>query len=191
MLRNGLRSDGSRPASRGLARERRELVGGEREARERAAQVRAALAELRVERVRARHVLLDEVFVVIGARRCRGRGWRRSAAVDRVFAGLVERDELVVLLVVREVEARRDLHRRERDLARTLKLLDQRRELSLARRAVQAADPDVDRMDLAPADDRHHSFPVFFSASACATRSGSSRRARSRSRSRGSPARGA
>ena len=113
MLRNGLRSDDVEAGLlRGLARERREPVGGERETRERAAQVRAALAQLRVKRVRPRDVLLDEVVVVLGHGDVEAAARDDPTAVDRIFAGLVEGNELVVLLVVREFEARRDLHRR-------------------------------------------------------------------------------
>ena len=81
------------------------------------------------------------------------------AAVDRVLAGMVEGDQLVVLLVVGEVEPGRDLHRLERDLPRALEPGHQRRQLPLPRRPVPAADLDVDRVHLAPAHDRHQLVP--------------------------------
>src|SRR4051812_44515630 len=56
------------------------------------------------------------------------------AAVDRVLAGMVERDQLVVLLVVGEVEAGGDLHRLERDLPRALERRHERHQLPLPRR---------------------------------------------------------
>ena len=154
MLRNGLRSRRVETDLGGdLLGERGEPVGRERVTRERAAQVRAALDEARVERVRPLHVLLDEVLVVLGDRDVEAAVRDDPAAVDRVLAGLVERDELVVLLVVGEVEAGRQANSLECDLPCPLQPLDERRQLLLARGAVPAADADVDGVDLAPADD--------------------------------------
>ena len=73
-----------------------------------------------------------------------------------VGVGLGERDELVVLLEVGEVEPGGEADGLERELARALELVDERRQLPLRRRAVEAADPDVDRVHLAAADDAHH-----------------------------------
>ena len=178
---------------RGLARERREPVGGEREAGERAAQVRAALAQLRVERVRPRRRAPRRSARRTRARRCRGRGSRRSGRgrsgtrrarrARRARSPARSRGSRSPTVI---------LHRLERDLARALELLDERRELPLARRAVPAADADVDRMHLASADDRHHLVARLLQLRAPARRGrGCRARARSRSRSRGSPARGA
>ena len=127
MLRNGLRSPGSRPASSAAS-----AASGER----RSARARSARAARRG-RSRARaaaewsafdhgDVLLDEVVVVLGDGDVEPAVRDDPAAVDRVLAGLVERDELVVLLVVGEVEAGGEADGLERDLARPLELLDER-----------------------------------------------------------------
>ena len=78
------------------------------------------------------------------------------AALDRVLPGLRERDELAVDVALGEVEAGRPAHRLERGLARALERLDERAQLAARRRTVEAADPNVDRVDLAAADERHH-----------------------------------
>ena len=108
MLRNGLRSAGSRPASRAASRasgESRSAASAKRASGPQRYEPRST--QLRVQRVRPRDVLLDEVLVVLGHGDVEPAVRDDAAAVDRVLAGLGERDELVVLLVVGEVEARR------------------------------------------------------------------------------------
>ena len=118
--------------------------------------------EPRVQRVRALDVLLDEVLVVLPRARCRGRRRDDSPALDRVLAGLGQRDEVAVDLALRELEAGRPAHRLERRLAGALERLESVRSSRARRRAVEAADADVDRMDLAAADQPHKPLPVFF-----------------------------
>ncbi len=70
--------------------------------------------------------------------------------------GSPQRHEGVVLLEVGEVEAGHPAGQLERRLAGPLELGHERCELRLRRCAVHAADPEVDRVDLAPADHVHH-----------------------------------
>ena len=108
MLRNGFRTTGSSPTSAAASRasgDSRSAV--EREAGERPARGRSRARELRVERVRPLDVLLGEVLVVLRDGDVEPAVRDDAAAVDRVLARMVERDELVVLLVVGEVEAAR------------------------------------------------------------------------------------
>ncbi len=79
----------------------------------------------------------------------------RRPAVDRVAALLRERDELVVVLEVGEVERRRPGDGVERGVAGPDELRLERGQLGGLGRPVEAADADVDRVHLAAADDRH------------------------------------
>ena len=99
----------------------------ERVARERAGEVRAAAAQLRLERVRALDVQLFEVLVVLRRREVETGARADPAALDRVLVRLREGDEVAVDDALREVEARRPAHRLERRLARSLERLDERR----------------------------------------------------------------
>ncbi len=67
-----------------------------------------------------------------------------------------ERDEIAFDRAFGEVERGRPPDGLEGGLAGTLERFDQRAELPAGRRAVEAAHTDVDRMDLAPADECHH-----------------------------------
>ena len=129
-MRNGLRSTALEACLlRRLERERREPVARERPARERADEVVAAADDVRVERVRPLDVLLDEVLLVLGDRDVQAAVGDEAAVLDRVGVRLGERDELVVLLEVGEVEAGGEAHGLERELARTLEVVDERAEL--------------------------------------------------------------
>ena len=66
-----------------------------------------------------------------------------------------QRHELIVALEVWEIETGGPAHRVEGRLARPFQPLGKRFEFALARRAVEAADPHIDRMDLASAEQRH------------------------------------
>ncbi len=102
-------------------------------------------------------MLLLEVLVVLGGVDVEPAVGDDAPALDRVLVRVRERDELAVDLVAR---GSRSLPSSgtvsSGDLARPLERLDERRQLALARRPVEAADADVDRMHLAPADDAHH-----------------------------------
>ena len=71
---------------------------------------------------------------------------------DRVLPGAAQRDERVVALVVREVEPGRPAGQLASRVARLLELRDERAQLCGGRRAVEAADAEVDRVHLAAAD---------------------------------------
>ena len=109
-------------------------------------------------------MLLGEVLVVVLDGDVEPAVRDDPPAVDRVLAGMVERDQLVVLRVVGEVEARGDADGLEGDLPSTLQRPDERRELALSGRPVPAADLDVDGVHLAPADHGHELVPAFLSS---------------------------
>ena len=154
MLRNGLRQTGPSPASAAASRASGDsLLRVERVARERPAQVGAALAQPRVQRGRVLDVQLLEVLLVLARRDVEAAGRDEAAALERIAVRRRERDVLVLGLEVGHLEAARQAHRLERELAGALELLDERAQLARPRRAVEAADADVDRMDLAAADD--------------------------------------
>ena len=73
------------------------------------------------------------------------------ALVERVFVGVAQRDELVVLLELGELEAG-DPSDRLIALARATSSARRAAQLALRRHAIESADPHVDRMDLAPAE---------------------------------------
>ena len=156
MLLNGLRHDGPEPRiGRRLAGDGREAVAAEGVAGERPGEVRPAVAQPRVQRRRVRHLVLGEVLPVLRGREVEPAAGRQAPALDRVGAGRAQRDELEVLLEVGARQAGRPRHRLARELARHLELLDDRGELRARGGAVEAAEADVDRVDLAPADDAH------------------------------------
>ena len=124
MLRNGSRHWARGPPRGRLARERREPVVVQRVARERPAEVRAALPQAGMERVRALHVLLFEVLVVLGRRDVEPAVRDDAAALDRVLVGMRERDQLAFDRALRELEAGGPTHRLERRLARPLERFD-------------------------------------------------------------------
>ena len=126
MLRKASRQGTSRPTSRGdLARERREPVGAERVAGERAAEVRAPVRATGVERVRALDVLLEEVLVVLVDGDVEPAVGDDPALLDRIGVRLGERDELALDGALGKVEAGRPANRLERSLARPLERLDE------------------------------------------------------------------
>ena len=142
--------------ARRLQRERRERGAVECVARERAAEVGAAVAPARVERVRALDVLLDEVLVVLGGADVQATVGDDPPPLDRVRPRLGERDELALDGALGEVEPSRPAHGLERGLPCPLQRVDERPQLPPRRRPVEAADADVDRVDLAAADQREH-----------------------------------
>ena len=138
-----------------FAGERREPVAAQRVARERPAEVDAAVGAARVECVRALDVLFGEVLVVLRWERCRGRGRTTMRPSSIAYVALLgQRNELTGNLAFGEVEARRPAHRLERRFACALERIDERAQLRARRRAIEAADAHVDRMDLATADQR-------------------------------------
>ncbi len=158
MLWNGLRQTADEPGlARGLARQRPQRLRGERVAGERAGEVGAALAQAGVQCVGVLDVLLDDVLVELAGAMSRPAVGDDPAAVDRVAR--------------RARAARRSSGARstsgngssaaQRTVARavsraSLERVDAARAARAARgRAVEAADADVDRVDLAAADDRH------------------------------------
>ena len=72
--------------------------------------------------------------------------------IERILARRAQRHELVVALAIGKIEAGHPAHRRQRDVARALQRLDQRAQLASRRRAIEAADPHVHRMDRATAE---------------------------------------
>ena len=109
----------------------------------------------RVQRVRVGDVLLDEVVLVLRHRDVEAGARDDAALVERVLVGVAQRHELVVLLEVGEGERRRERHRLEREVESALEPLLDRPQLLARRHAVEAADPHVDRVDLAAAHERH------------------------------------
>src|SRR5579862_8160078 len=105
---------------------------------------------------RALDVLLDEMLVVLRGDDVEPAVGDDAAALDRVLAGLRERDELAFDRAFRELESRDPANRLERRLARTLERVDERPQLTRGGRAVEAADAHVDRVDLPSAHERHH-----------------------------------
>ena len=77
-------------------------------------------------------MLLDEVLVVLGGRDVEAAVGDDPAALDRVAAGLGERDELALDRALGEVEPGRPAHGLERGLARPLERLDERPQLARA-----------------------------------------------------------
>ncbi len=72
--------------------------------------------------------------------------------VERILARRPQRHELVVALAIGEIEARHPAHRRQRDITRTLQRLDQRAQFPSRRRAIEAANAHIHRMDRAAAE---------------------------------------
>ena len=159
MLWNGLRQSAPEAGlARRVARERAQRVRREAVARERAREVAAALAQPRVQRVRVLDVLLDDVVVELARARCRARGRRRSVrGRSGSRPGLAARRARARCSTSGNGERRGPARpSRARGLARALRAGRRGRASSARRRrAVEAADADVDGMDLAPADDRH------------------------------------
>ena len=98
---------------------------------------------------------LGEVLLVLRDVDVEARARDDPAALDRVLARLAKRHEGVVLLEVGEVEAGHPARELDGRVAGPLELRHERGELGPRRRAVHAADAEVDRMHGAPADDVH------------------------------------
>ena len=157
MLRNGLRSSGPTPASSAASRASGdEPVVSEGVAGERSAEVGATAPHRGVESVRPFDVLLDEVLVVLRDRDVETTVRDDPSLVDRVLVRLGERNELVVLLGSRGTRGRPSRRTASSAISRARSSFStRRRELAFPGHPVPAADLDVDRMHLAPADDRH------------------------------------
>ena len=194
MLRKASRQGGSTPASRAAS-----CTSGDSRSppsAKRASgphEVARALPRPRVQRVRALHVLLDEVLVVLGRPRCRGPVGRRSRPRSIAYvSGRRERDERAFDLALGKLEPRRPADGLERGLAGSLEGFDQRSQLAARGRAVEAADADVDRVDLASADECHQLVPGLLQRQPTLDEPPARHvPARPRPRSRGSRARGA
>ena len=78
-----------------------------------------------------------------------------AALIERVFSRALQRDEGVIAIPVREVEACQPVDGVDRCLAGPFEAFGEFRQLALARHAVEAADPNIDRMDFPASQDRH------------------------------------
>ena len=74
--------------------------------------------------------------------------------VHRVLVGVPEADELVILLDRGERESRREPDRLLGERECGLELRAKRLDLLPGRAAVEPPDPDIDRVDLPPSEDR-------------------------------------
>ena len=146
----------------GLLHEGRETIEVQAIASHRAHEIGAAPFENRVQGVRVRHVLLDEVFIVVANGDVEALVRNQAALIERVLGRVAERHELVVLLEVGHVEGRDPANRVERLLAGPLECADERRQLGSRRHPVEAADAHVHGMDLAAADDADDFVPGLF-----------------------------
>jgi hypothetical protein len=102
-----------------------------------------------------RHLELGEVPVVVFGRDVEAAAGDDPVAHDRVPGGVAQRDELVVAAEVREVERRHPAHRVQRRLAGPLQLAGEPAQVPGVRGAVEATDPDVDRVHRSAADHLH------------------------------------
>jgi hypothetical protein len=109
-----------------------------------------------MQRVRALDVLLHDVLVELARREVAAVRGDDPAVLDCIRVVLAQGQQLMVELELRAGQRRRHRDRLESDLAGPFERVDQRRELAARGSAVEAADADVDRMDLAAAHDRHH-----------------------------------
>ena len=98
-------------------------------------------------------VLLGEAALVVRDRDIEPAARDEPPLVERVLGRVPERDELVVGREVGKREAGHELEDPDGNVAPRLQLLHERREFLFRRRFMEAADPRVDRVDLAPADD--------------------------------------
>ena len=124
----------------------------QRIARQRPDQVGAAALEQRMQRRRMRHLALLEFALVVGDVEVQAATGHQPALVERIFVRMAQGDELVVALDPREGKPRHPAHQFDGRLAGAAQLRGQRRQLGTARHPVEAADADVDRVDLAPAE---------------------------------------
>ena len=108
----------------------------------------------RLERVRVRNVLLDKDLLEPAHRDVEPAARDDPALRDRVLLPVPERDKLIIPLEIGKREAARPADQLPRDPTRPLQLLAQRRKLRSRRQAVEAPHPQIDRMDLPPANHR-------------------------------------
>ena len=119
MLRNGLRHCGAQPGlGRGLAGGRGQVAGVQRVPGQRAGQVPVAV-QAGVQRGGVRDLLLGDMCRELRrAVKAQPAGRPDVAAVDRVTAGLVQGEQVVVKFQVGEVEAGHPAHRVQRQVQR-------------------------------------------------------------------------
>ena len=96
------------------------------------------------------------------------------AFVERVFVRMAEADEFIVALDIRKVEAGDPADRLQRNVPALFELVDQAAQRFLGGRLVEAADLDIDRMDLPATDRRDDLVSSLFMARPRLTISGSS-----------------
>ena len=102
-------------------------------------------------------MLLDEVLVVLARRDVEAAVGDDPAALDRVLVGMRRARRARSRRRARETRSRPSSARVSSAASRARSSgSTSARELARVGRAVEAADPDVDRVDLAAADERHH-----------------------------------
>jgi len=138
-----------------LAGQRRQPPRVERVAGQRPGEVAAAAGQVRVQRGRVRHVLLDHVLVPGGRRERQARTGHQRALLDGVGARAGHRKHVRRASVIGKMEARHPAHGLERVVERSAQGLGERDELGRGGGPVEAADAHVDRVD-GPAADRLH-----------------------------------
>ena len=140
---------------RRLLRERRQPLEIEAVAGERPDQVRATAAQARMQRGRAREMDFLEMVVILRGGDVEAAVRDDAALVERIFVRVSQRDKSVVPLALGKVEPSGPAHGFDRCIARPFEAFGERLEFAPARRAVEAADAHIDRMDLAPAEQCH------------------------------------
>ena len=121
----------------------------------RADHVGPAPVQHRVQRRGVRHLELGEVLVVVFGRDVEAAAGDDPVTHDRVPGGVAQRDELVVAAEVREPERLHPADRVQRRLAGPLQLAGEPAQVMRVRGAVEATDPDIDRMHRSSADHLH------------------------------------
>ena len=152
MLRNGLRHCAPEPgAGRGLAGGRGQGGGVERVPGQRPGQV-AVPVEGGVQRGRVRDLLLGDMIGELAGREGQAGGGGEAAPLEGVAAGVAGGEQVVLQLEVGEVEGGGPADRVQGQVQCPAEPLGQRAQLGRCRRPVEAADPDVDRVDGPAAD---------------------------------------
>jgi hypothetical protein len=147
---------GTQPSGAGRGRRRlRQVPGIQAVPGHRADQVGPVPGQHRVQRRGVRHLELGKVPVVVPGLDVQTAAGDDPVAHDRVPGGVAQRDELVVGAELREAERRHPADRVQRRLAGPLQLAGEPAQITGVRGAVEAADPDVDRVHRAPADHLH------------------------------------
>ena len=98
-------------------------------------------------------MLLDEAALVVAHVDVEPAARNEPPLVERVLRRVTERDELVIGRKVGKRKAGHEPDEPDGDIAPRLQLLREGPEVVLRGRLVEASDPHVDRVDLAPADD--------------------------------------